>query len=400
MKIYHLVLTITVTVVFSLGMQFAYSSSTNGQVHYNTPTKLATESFEFSDDLDFENIELAIKRQMSAFHSETSKYDMNSTIQFGADTYTLKHMLETLTSFKAVATTYKECLKTIVKSECLKDLNTILKMKFNIYMPKLDSTDPRNGDTKPALFTSYYSPDLYGKFIKDSVYKNAIYRKPADPILRKKTRVEITFDDALKDNDLEIVYVKDSLYDIYLFHIEGGGRVQVKQNDGSYKSYYLSYDGSNKRSFNYIHRYMQAQGYLGTDRSVRAQRKFLTENPEKQREIYSSCDSFVYFKITTHEPHGIDSIPLTEKRTMAMDRKIYKASGILGFVKSRLPIRNTNTRDVDSKEYSRFFIHQDTGGGIKGKARADLYAGFGKEAEFFANHSKYQGEIYFLMLKK
>lgn len=366
---------------------------------FTTPTKLYNGNINFADDIQFENIETAINRQIKTYNT---RYNLNDTITFGERLYKLKALKDSLLAFKAIALETKKCLEQKSKKACDEEFNLKINQNFDVYTPDLNENDPRYNDEKPALYTTYYSPDFEGSFQKSEKYNNPIYTMPADENLRSSTRVQIDFDGVLSGKGLELFYVKESIYDKYLLHIEGGGRVKVYNEDGTYKKYYLSYQGSNKKSFKLIHHYLRDSGYMSDDFSIKAQRKFMDENPDLGREIYSTCPSYIYFKVTEDEPVGIDSIPLTEKRSIALDRKFYKASGLLTFVQTKMPIeeRNKSNAHLDTKDFSRFFIHQDTGGAIKGKARADLYAGFGSEAEFLANNLHYQGTMYFLVLKQ
>ncbi|MDA9792985.1 MltA domain-containing protein [Bacteriovoracaceae bacterium] len=379
----------------------ALFSITSTFAQYTTPTKLYKGELNFTDDINFENVEQAVKRQLKVYRT---RYNLTKTVQLGDRTVTFQKLKNTLLTFQKLALQYRDCTNAGTIKSCQQIFNAQIKQQFEVYTPAIIEGDPRHNDAKPALYTVYYSPDFDGVLPADKTeaFNNPIFKRPEDLELRKSTRAAIDFDDAFEGMGLEIFYVKQTLYDLYLLHIEGGGRVKVKQADGSIKYYYLSYNGSNKRSFNYIHKYMKERGYLTDDLSMATQKKFLADNPDKAREIFATCPSYIYFKSSKEEPVGIDDIPLTERRSMALDRKYYKFSGLLGFVQTKRPINETTTEKSNkrpTKDFSRFFIHQDTGGGIKGKARADLYAGFGDDAEFLANNFKYQGTMYFLLLK-
>ena len=107
------------------------------------------------------------------------------------------------------------------RQTCYDDFSLQMNREFNIYAPQRQDSKYR------SLFTSYYSPDFYGSLRPSIKYKNPIYALPAKSYL-SKTRVEIDFDKALKGMGLELVYVKEPLFDLYLFHIEGGGRVFIQ----------------------------------------------------------------------------------------------------------------------------------------------------------------------------
>ena len=52
----------------------------------------------------------------------------------------------------------------------------------------------------------------------------------------------------------------------------------------------------------------------------------------------------------------------------------------------------------DWDDASIFVMNQDTGGAIKGPARADLFCGNGAYAEFAAGHKNVHGKLFFLVL--
>ncbi|MBT5093764.1 MAG: hypothetical protein HOM21_05955, partial [Halobacteriovoraceae bacterium] len=155
---------------------------------------------------------------------------------------------------------------------------------------------------------------------------------------------------------------------------------------------------TNKKAHRFISRYMRERGYIN-DSSVKSQRAFLKDNPDTWREIYNYNPNYVFFSETKSEPLGLEDIPLTENRSMAQDRSIYVRKGLLSFVVAKRPIQ-TGNGEIELRPYSRFYIDQDTGGAIRGQARADLYFGFGKSAELAANHLNLKGQLYFLLLKK
>jgi membrane-bound lytic murein transglycosylase A len=203
----------------------------------------------------------------------------------------------------------------------------------------------------------------------------------------------------LEGEGYEMFYSND-LYLLYLLHIEGGGKTAfLKDQEG--KDYYLSYDGTNSQPFRFISTYMKEKGMLTDDLSIKAQKDYLAKHPEVQEEVFSSCANYVYFKKTTTPPLGSDNVSLTDNRSIATDKNLYAQKGVLTFVESRRPLEGQDPGDKDLKwqEFSRFFIDQDTGGAIRGKARADLYFGLGEYAELASHTQKEYGRIFFLMPK-
>ena len=361
-----------------------------------TPTVRVSQSINFADDLNFKNIDKAIARQMFAY----SRDNLNGEIRFGTKVYPKSILKDSLTLLKKLVDQEKECTKTNSPSFCMDQFNLALNMQFAFYKPVPKKGDPGYRMESTTKFTSYYSPDFKGSREKTERFTRAIYRKPEVVAHQNYTRVDIDYKGALAGKGYEIFYVEESFFDLYLLHVQGGGRITIHNPDGSTDLKYLSYDGKNTRSFKMIYHYLISAGYLKPgEASVPNQRKFLQENPDKEEEVFNSCPSYVYFKESSEEPVGLDNIPLTEGRSLAMDSGIYKTTGIINFVKTKKATHVDENGQVVKVPFSRFFIGQDTGGAIKGNARCDLYFGYGPDAELAAYNMNEMGEQYFLIKK-
>lgn len=372
---------------------FIYSVTSWARPAYTTPTKVTTEEIKFVDDLDLLGLDVALDQQIASF----KRSSLDGTIKLGSTIYQRKVLLDSALLLKDIFGEYRSCLTiNLMKEVCIGLLNTQIKQKFNIYKPNILTSDPEHLRDRPALYTAYYSPDFIGSKTKSDRFKHAIYSLPKEEENLNLTRVEIDFEKKLEGKGYELFYV-DDLFDLYLFHIEGGGRVTIFDEQNNVKSYYLSYSGKSDKSFSFISRYMMAQGMI-TDPSTIAQRNYLKDHPEKAQEIFSTCPGYIYFKITDHPPLGVNDIPLTDNRSLAMDSKLYAQKGLITYVVSKKPIAKPDNT-IGLSPFSRFYLDQDTGGAIKGKARADLYFGFGADAEIAANHMKQTGEMYFLIKK-
>jgi membrane-bound lytic murein transglycosylase A len=359
----------------------------------STPTIKLDQSLAFADDLQFENLALAIDRQLKSFE-ETG---LVGTIKFGTTTYPKRVLKDSLILLKSLTFATSECLRTNKSSVCMNQFNKELNTKFNIYVPVASKSKRKAASTH---FTSYYSPDLHGSRVQTERFKRAIYRKPDLPSEQNHTRVDIDYHGALQGKGYEIFYVEESFYDIYLLHVQGGGRIHITNPDGTTEIKYLSFDGKNTRSFQMIYHYMMKMGYLSSGNAgIPGQRQFLEQHPEKEEEIFGSCPSYVYFKESAEEPIGLDNIPLTEGRSLAIDSRIYKTMGMINFVKTMKASHVDENGKVVKVPFSRFFISQDTGGAIRGNARCDLYFGYGPQAELTAYNMNEQGQQYFLIKK-
>lgn len=347
-----------------------------------TPTKRLHQSVDFRDDLDFEKIETAIKRQLSFYERPAS---LRGQIRFGTEVYNKTILRDSLEELQRIATQHQVCLAAEEKTFCEGELNREINASFNIYVPNLQ-TAPE------TRFTAYYSPDLRGARTPSEKSPRPIYAQPPVPLATKFTRVQIDHDRKLSGKNLELFWVENSFFDIYLLHVQGGGRITLENPDGTKIVRYLSMTGANGRKCEFIGHHMARLGWLSRPEALRVsrQRKFLEAHPEKNREAFRHCQNYIFFRESTDEPVGRNNIPLTEGRSVAVDHKLYPTTGLITFVKV-----NTGTKII-----SRFFLAQDTGSKIRGAARSDLYMGYGSEAESTAYSLHRDGEQYFLVKRK
>lgn len=353
-----------------------------------TPTERVHASMSFEDDLDFEFLHKAIDRQLENYE----RRGLKGTIRFGTKTYNKTVLKESLVVLKALSGEAIECLKVNDKATCDEAFSLAVNTKFAIYRP-LPKEGERGYKEKKTYFTSYYTPDFRGSYEQTPEYKNPIFGLPKTEEDRKLSRVEIDLDRKLDGKGLEIMYVKETLFDIYFMHIQGGGRVVLP--DGT--TAYLSYAGKNGMKFEFVSKYLIESGLMERSQTnYFTQRAFLEAHPEHQRATYATAPFFIYFTETSVEPHGLDEISLTEGRSLAWDNTIYKSLGVINFIKTVKTVRDSATK----KPFSRFFLAQDTGSAIRGNARADLYWGYGEESLFVASKLLELGEQYFLILKQ
>lgn len=356
-----------------------------------TPTERVQASLEFKDDLDFEKLPLAIERQLENFRIR----GLPGTIRFGTKVYPRTVLKDSLLLLKKISDEAVTCLSVSQREICEQDFSRKVNESFAIYRP-LPKEGERGYKEKKTNYTSYYTPDFRGSYDKTAEFKNPIFALPATDAEKTLTRVEIDFDRKLDGKNLEIMWVKETLFDIYIMHIQGGGRVVLP--DG--KTTYLSYAGKNGHKFEFVSRYLIESGLMERGKTnYFTQRAFLEENPQHQRATYATAPFFIYFKETAEEPHGLDNISLTEGRSLAWDNTVYKSLGVINFVRTV----KTSHLDQDGRPvkvpFSRFFLAQDTGSAIRGNARCDLYWGYGEEALFVAGKLLELGEQYFLLKK-
>lgn len=350
--------------------------------------------------MDLEGFKLAADRQLDLW----VRKGLSGTISLGGADYPVTKARDSLEFFLQMIDDFKACRQSRPSSDCFAYFNQSVRASFHVFAPDLQPGDPRYGTGVNAFFTGYATQPIAGRSRRDSQYSHAVYAAPQDAS-HSATRGQIDFHGALDGKGLELVYAAD-LFDLYLLHIEGGGYVTVDDGrGGQVKNFYLSYDGTNGQHFEWISNYMYKQGYI-SNRSSGAQRKFLRQHPEKAEEILSVCASYVFFRVSSTPPDGMQGIPVSPGRSVATDRKLYPFKGLLTFVQAQRAV-DTGVYDLEQEDtnailfqpFSRFFLDQDTGGAIVGKGRADIYFGVDEYAQYAATYQAEEGNIFFLLLK-
>jgi membrane-bound lytic murein transglycosylase A len=361
---------------------------------YTTPTRLLKprEWPILGDDLDFTGLATAIERQAERF----KKMPTETEITLGQDHFRVGEVIQSHEVFLTLVQSTQKCIyrKGAIRSVCMALFQDQVMQKYNLYAPDLTATDPRFGEPQPVLFTGYHTPLLDVDTERRDQYRYPIYGLPKSDWFKKLGRIQIDFFNFLHSERLELYYGVNR-FDLYLLHVEGGGRVVFRTKTGDLQSRYLSYAGTNQQSWRFVSRKMLDKGWI-TEPSISAQRKFLKEHPEKEFEVFSYCPGYVFFKETDHPPFGSDDVPLTDGRSIATDTDYYAFKGLLSFVMTERP---RMSRVSEMMPFSRFVLDQDTGGAITGKGRVDFYFGEGLYAEWAASSLNGRGDLYFLMLK-
>lgn len=101
--------------------------------------------------------------------------------------------------------------------------------------------------------------------------------------------------------------------------------------------------------------------------------------------------SYVFFrenKVADDGPIGAMGVPLTAQRSIAVDPRA-TPMGFPVFISTREP--------GQAKPLRRLTVAQDTGGAIRGVARADYFFGFGNQARNSARRMKERGQMWVLL---
>jgi membrane-bound lytic murein transglycosylase A len=269
-----------------------------------------------------------------------------------------------------------------------------------------------SGDKRRGLVTGYYEPLLHGSLTASATYRYPLYGRPDDLLrieladvypklkgmkLRGRvvgkrvvpyyTRAEIN-DDTMPLNGNELLWVDDPVA-LFFLHIQGSGRVRLP--DGSLLG--VGYADQNGQPYASIGRTLIERGEIKReDVSLFTIRDWLRRHPQQAAALLDSNRSYVFFQLreaVDENARGALNVPLTPARSIAID----PANIPLGS-----PVwLDTSYPGAAGGKLQRLTIAQDTGGAIKGYARADLFWGSGDKAERLAGEMKQEAEMYVLL---
>jgi len=266
-----------------------------------------------------------------------------------------------------------------------------------------------------ALFTGYYEPVSEGARQRGGKYQTPIHRRPGnlvqaatgpDPRGRRvgqrsraapaKAPRSVPVPDraaivagALGGRGLELAWLADPV-DAFFLQIQGSGRIALP--DGEIMR--VGYAGTNGRPYIAIGKVLIDRGEVSReDMSMQAIRNWLGQHPDEADRLMNMNPSYVFFREVTDVPpeagaRGAFGVPLTPGRSLAVDR---------AFIPMGVPMYIATTDPVDNKPYRRLLLAQDTGGAIKGAVRADIFYGWGPEAETKAGLMKGSGQAWVLL---
>ena len=245
-----------------------------------------------------------------------------------------------------------------------------------------------------GLFTGYYEPEVAGSRRPDAEYRYPIFRRPPDlrPGASKPyfSRSEIE-DGALSRKHLELLWLRDPI-DVFFLHVQGAGRVRLP--DG--RVLRVTYDGQNGQPYVPIGRVLVDRGQMTLDQvSMQSIRAWLVAHPDQARNVMDQNPSFIFFREATgiaadEGAPGSLGAPLSPGRSIAVD-KTYIPLGTPVWL---------NTRDaMNGSAFQHMMVAQDLGGAIRGPVRADIFFGWGADAENRAGLMRQRGTEFLLLPK-
>ncbi len=248
-----------------------------------------------------------------------------------------------------------------------------------------------------GLLTAYYEPILQASRLPTTSFNVPLYQPPAGLVARKPwfTRQEIDTlpqaQAALKGR--EIAYLSDPV-DALVLQIQGSGRVQITQPDGSKAWIRLAYAGTNDQPYKSVGRWLLDQGAI-KDASWPGIKAWTVQNPKRVQEMIWSNPRMVFFKEESLlgadadlGPKGAQGVALTPLRSIAVDPQSIPY-GTPVWLSSAGPQVNLQ----------RLVMAQDTGSAIVGAVRADYFVGWGPEAGDLAGRLKQPLKLWVLWPK-
>ena len=229
-----------------------------------------------------------------------------------------------------------------------------------------------------GLLTAYYEPVIAARRRPDASHRVPLYRAPAGLASRKPwfTRQESeTLPQAQAAlRGLEIAWLADPV-DALILQIQGSGRLQIAEPDGSSRLVRLAFGGSNDQPYRSVGRWLLDQGAV-RDASWPSIKNWVAQNPQRINEFLWSNPRLVFFReealpaaALAQGPRGAQGVPLTPGRSIAVDRDS---------IPYGTPVWLAS--DGPSVALRRLVLAQDTGNAITGAVRADYFMGSGDQA--------------------
>lgn len=353
------------------------------------PVPLAT----MSDDLDVDSLHLAIGQSLSYLQ----KLPPERIVGEQPRPFTTREIQESLIAFDALLDQW----------QCRDCLAREIAVRFELVA---SSAEPEQAE---VLFTGYYQPVIDASLTPSEEFRFPIYGVPADLVAQDQdgerklgrienevlvpyySRREIDQLGALSGRNLEIAWVKDPI-DLFFLHIQGSGLLRLR--DGREIS--VGYAAQSGLPYRSIGRLLIDNGKVAREEmSMQRLRRYLTENPTEQEEVFAYNESYVFFRVLEGAPVGSLGVPITAGRSIATDSRLFPR-GALALVQTDIPVFGALGELAGWRPVTRFVLNQDTGGAIRGLQRSDIFFGTGSAAEGLGGYMNRTGKMFFLILKQ
>jgi membrane-bound lytic murein transglycosylase A len=270
---------------------------------------------------------------------------------------------------------------------------------------------------KRLLVTGYYVPEIAGSLEPDPAFPVPVYgvpddlvsvplgeflpelqgrvvrgRRVKDKILPYWPRSAIRKDGVL-DGRAPVIAWARSEWDTFVMEVQGSGVLRLP--DGTERL--LGYAEQNGQSYKAVGKLLLDEKRIPKERmSMQAIGAWLEANPGQTRRVLDSNPSFVFFRTSEGKAKGSLGFALTPERSVAVDMRRFPA-GAPALLRTEKPLIDAGGKVASGGVFARLVFNQDTGGAIRGFARADFFWGQGKTAFEKAGAMQHPGE-YFLLL--
>lgn len=251
----------------------------------------------------------------------------------------------------------------------------------------------RNAGVGPGKFTAYHNPLLRGSRTKQGAYQFPLYRRPPGDLAKRPTADYLA--GALDGKGLELVYLADAT-EALAAHVEGSASIVL--DDGTMMS--IGSDGHNGFPYQNVSKMVAADNKIPrtqqTPINMTRARKYFIDHPSELWVYWGKNPHFVFFKESSKRGGGKFG-ELVPGRSLAVD----PTATPLGLA---LWIRTDKPAIADNKvqswvSFGRVAMAQDTGAGIQGAGRVDVFFGTGEYAEQASAVTTRPGEVYALLAK-
>ena len=196
---------------------------------------------------------------------------------------------------------------------------------------------------------------------------------------------------ALASQKLEILYADDPV-DVLFAQIEGSAKATL--DDGS--EVWLEFAGKNGRAYMGVGGLLKSRGELKAPGSGTMQgiRKWFGDHAGMFDDVIDSDASYVFFA-ESKQPGAVGSqnVILTPRRSMAVDRAFIALSTPV-FVSTKVPLIGT---PGTTEPWQHLLVAQDTGAGIQGAVRGDIYWGADRDANELGGRMGGPGRYWLLL---
>jgi membrane-bound lytic murein transglycosylase A len=235
-------------------------------------------------------------------------------------------------------------------------------------------TEP-DGSVPDGLLTGYYEPIMAATRVPTATHRTPLYAPP--PGLRAGqpwySRRDIDTLPAAQAalQGRAIAWLADPI-DALILQIQGSGRLNVTEADGSQRQVRVAYAAHNGHTYQSVGRWLLDQRAI-REASWDAIKAWAAQNPQRLNDMLWANPRTVFFREeplsefdARFGPRGAQGVPLTPGRSIAVDPQSIPY-GTPVWLATQGPTMNLQ----------KLVMAQDTGGAILGAVRADLFTGWG-----------------------